>query len=115
VTRSPTYSPHYAPHSAIPAAGLFSIRPWRGWNETFCGLSTIRRKAAAAIKKKLPTRNGGEITHSGSGVSVRGARRIPRSGVVSRLRQAAKIALAHSCAPGIAIISAKMIPPSSGD
>jgi hypothetical protein len=34
---------------------------------------------------------------------------------VSRLQQAAKIALAHDCLPGIAIISAMMITPSSGD
>jgi hypothetical protein len=34
---------------------------------------------------------------------------------VSGLQQAAKIALAHNCVPGIAIISAMMIPPSSGD
>jgi hypothetical protein len=34
---------------------------------------------------------------------------------VSRPQQAAKIDLAHDCVPGIAIISAMMIPPSSGD
>jgi hypothetical protein len=34
---------------------------------------------------------------------------------VSRLQQAAKIALARNRAPGIAIISSMMIPPSSGD
>jgi hypothetical protein len=34
---------------------------------------------------------------------------------VSRPQQAAKIDSAHDCVPGIAIISAMMIPPSSGD
>jgi hypothetical protein len=38
-----------------------------------------------------------------------------RSGVVSSLQQAAKIVLAHDCVPGIAIISAMIVSPSSGD
>jgi hypothetical protein len=38
-----------------------------------------------------------------------------RSGVVSGLQQAAKIVLAHDCVPGIAIISAMIVSPSSGD
>ena len=46
---------------------------------------------------------------------MRGACRIPGSADVSRLQRAANIALAQNCVPGIAIISAMMTPPSSGD
>jgi hypothetical protein len=41
--------------------GPFSIRPRRGSNVTLCGLSTIPRTAAAAIKRRLLTRNGGWV------------------------------------------------------
>jgi hypothetical protein len=65
----------------------------------------------AAIKWKFQMRSSGRF----GGTSVRAARRIPGSAVVSRVQQAPKIAPTHSCVPGFAIISAMMTPPSSGD
>jgi hypothetical protein len=64
VTSSPTYSPRYAPHPlSLPQAPL-SIRPWRGSNETLCGLSTIPRtiKRRLLNAKRRPGTEGSEIT-----------------------------------------------------
>ncbi|HTA98868.1 MAG TPA: hypothetical protein VK804_00190, partial [Bradyrhizobium sp.] len=41
--------------------------------------------------------------------------RFAKRTAVSRPQQAAKIVLAHECVPGIAIISAMIVSPSSGD
>jgi hypothetical protein len=70
VARSPTYSPRYAPHPLSLPQGPFSIRPWRGLNETLCGLSTIPRKAAAAIKWRFLTRNSGRVRRHGKSLPV---------------------------------------------
>jgi hypothetical protein len=77
VIRSPPKSPRYAPHSLSLPQAPFSIRPWRGSNETLCRLSTIHRKAAEPIKRRLPNakrRPGTEASEnhsrSGSGASA---------------------------------------------
>jgi hypothetical protein len=78
-----------------------------------CPRGRRRRQPSKEIAKRETAAGYGDIgNHSRSGSArVRGAVsvRIPRSGVVSRLQQAAKIALAHNCVPGIAVISAMMI------
>jgi hypothetical protein len=115
VTRSPTYSPRYAPHPLSLPQGPFSIRPWRGSNETLCGLSTMRRKAVAAIKRK--PRNGRRVRRHRKSLPVR-VRGVGEVGVPgSEIERCVPLAtswknrFSHNCAPGMAIISAMMIPP----
>jgi hypothetical protein len=65
------HTQRHAPHPLSLPQGPFSIRPWRGLNETLCGLSTIPRKAAAAIKWRFLTRNSGRVRRHRKSLPVR--------------------------------------------